>query len=152
MGLQWYYLVWAVTHPLEIRQEILSVEMKTLSSWPRRHFCPTSKYDKCSFLPPHLLPSLPPSLSPSSPSLTPLSSSLPPPLSLPLSYRHSIALVSGLSSGTPARYLDPDDRILSVKVGAPPTAMFVLCAHMPGQALLEVIDTVRQNVRTATYL
>ena len=69
----------------------------------------------------------------------------------PSFHRHSIALVSGISSSTPARYLDPDDRILSVKVGAPPTAMFVLCVRMPGQALLEVIDTVRQNVRTPLY-
>ena len=60
--------------------------------------------------------------------------------------RHSIALVTGPSSGSPARYLDPDDRILSVKAGAPIAAMFVLCVHMPGQALLEAIDSIRQNV------
>ena len=62
-------------------------------------------------------------------------------------YRHSIALVTGPSSGSPARYLDPDDRILSVKAGAPIAAMFVLCVHMPGQALLDAIDSIRQNVR-----
>lgn len=55
--------------------------------------------------------------------------------------------MTGPSSGSPARYLDPDDRILSVKAGAPIAAMFVLCVHMPGQALLEAIDSIRQNVR-----
>ena len=55
--------------------------------------------------------------------------------------------MTGPSSGSPARYLDPDDRILSVKAGAPIPAMFVLCVHMPGPALLEAIDSIRQNVR-----
>ena len=56
---------------------------------------------------------------------------------------HSLALVT---PGSPTHYLDPEDRILSVKAGAPPTSMFVLCVHMPGAALLEVMNSLRQNV------
>ena len=61
-------------------------------------------------------------------------------------HSHSIALVSSKSSGTPAHYLDGDDRILSVKAGAPLTSSFVLCVHMPGAALLEVVDSVIRSV------
>ena len=59
-----------------------------------------------------------------------------------------MVLVSGPTSGSPTRYLDPEDKILSVKSGAPPTAMFVLCVNMPGQAPLEILDTIGQNVST----
>ena len=62
------------------------------------------------------------------------------------SYSHSLALVMGPSSDNPAHYLDKDDKILSVKAGASSTAMFVLCVQMPGASLLEVIDSLRQNV------
>lgn len=61
-------------------------------------------------------------------------------------YSHRMVLVSGPFSGSPAHYLDPEDKILSVKAGAPPTAMFILCVSMPGQGPLEIIDSVRQNV------
>ena len=57
-----------------------------------------------------------------------------------------MVLVSGPTSGSPTRYLDSEDKIVSVKAGAPPTAMFVLCVNMPGQAPLEILDTIRQNV------
>ena len=59
-----------------------------------------------------------------------------------------MALVSGPTSGSPAHYLDPDDKIISVKSGAPPASMFVLCVSMPGEAPLEILDSIGQNVRT----
>lgn len=61
-----------------------------------------------------------------------------------------MVLVSGPTSGSPARYLDPEDKIVSVKTSAPPTAMFVLCVNMPGQAPLEILDSIRQNVLHST--
>ncbi len=93
--------------------------------------------------PPLSLPPSPPPLS-LPPSLA--SSSLPPSLASSSSLSHRMVLVSGPASGSPAHYLDPEDKILSVKSGAPPTAMFVLCVNMPGQAPLEIIDSIRQNV------
>lgn len=57
-----------------------------------------------------------------------------------------MVLVSGPTSGSPAHYLDPEDKILSVKAGGPPTAIFVLCVNMPGQAPLEILDSIRNNV------
>lgn len=57
-----------------------------------------------------------------------------------------MVLVSGPTSGSPAHYLDAEDNMLSVKAGAPPTAMFVLCVNMPGQAPLEILDSIRLNV------
>lgn len=59
---------------------------------------------------------------------------------------HKMVLVSGPTSGSPAHYLDPEDKILSVKAGAPPTAMFILCVNMPGQVPLEILDSIRNNV------
>ncbi len=35
---------------------------------------------------------------------------------------------------------------MSVKGEAMPTSMFILCVNMPGQAPLELIDSLRQNV------
>ncbi len=65
---------------------------------------------------------------------------------------HSLALVTGPASSSPTHYLDRDSKVLSVKSGAPPTAMFVLCVQMPGASLLEVIDSLRQNVSSSgTY-
>ena len=64
---------------------------------------------------------------------------------------HRLALVSNRSSENPAHYLEADDRMLSVMSGAPPTSMLVLCVHMPGQALLEIIDSIRQNVSFALF-
>ena len=61
-------------------------------------------------------------------------------------HSHRLALVSSQSSENPAHYLEPDDRILSVMSGASPSAMLVLCVNMPGQALLEIMDSIRQNV------
>ena len=61
-------------------------------------------------------------------------------------FSHRLALVSNRSSENPAHYLEADDRMLSVMSGAPPMSMLVLCVHMPGQALLEIIDSIRQNV------
>ena len=61
-------------------------------------------------------------------------------------FSHRLALVSSRSSENPAHYLEADDRMLSVMSGAPPSSMLVLCVHMPGQALLEIIDSIRQNV------
>ena len=61
---------------------------------------------------------------------------------------HGLALVSGSSSGSPACYLEPDKRLLSVR--APPTGMLVLCVVMPGPALLDIIDNIRQNVSSMT--
>ena len=63
-----------------------------------------------------------------------------------------MVLVSGPTSGSPAHYLDPEDKIVPVKSGAPPTAMFVLCVNMPGQAPLEILDSIRQNVSFKTIL
>ena len=54
--------------------------------------------------------------------------------------------MSSQSSENPAHYLDPDDRMLSVMAGASPSSMLVLCVHMPGPALLEIMDSIRQNV------
>ena len=62
------------------------------------------------------------------------------------SFSHRLALVSNRSAENPAHYLEADDRMLSVMSGAPPSSMLVLCVHMPGQALLEIIDSIRQNV------
>ena len=63
-----------------------------------------------------------------------------------LFHSHRLALVSSQSSENPAHYLEPDDRMLSVMSGASPSAMLVLCVHMPGKALLEIMDSIRQNV------
>lgn len=54
--------------------------------------------------------------------------------------------MSGPLAGSQARYLNPEDKMMSIKAGAMPTSMFVLCVSMPGQALLEIINSVRQNV------
>ena len=70
----------------------------------------------------------------------------PPPLH---SCSHRLAVVSSQMTGSPAHYLDADDRMLSVKAGAAPTSMFVVCVRMPGESLLEVISTVGQNVSTS---
>ncbi len=70
------------------------------------------------------------------------------PIITPTPHTHSyrLVLVSGLSTGTPAHYLDSEERVLSLKTEAPPTGMFVLCVNTPGDGLLELIDSVRQNV------
>lgn len=58
--------------------------------------------------------------------------------------RYGLALVSGCGSSCPASYLEPEGRVLSVQT--PPTSMLVLCVKMPGHALLEIMDDLRQNV------
>ena len=78
----------------------------------------------------------------------PLSSS--PPLPSPPSHSHSIAVVSPQSSDDPAHYLNPEDRIMPIKGEAAADAMFVLCIHSPGPAILEIVNTIRQNVSPPT--
>jgi hypothetical protein len=73
------------------------------------------------------------------------SSPLPPPLS------HSLALVNPHTTDAAARYLSSDERVLAVKAEAPPTAMFVLCVFSSGTAILEIVNSIKQNVNlTAT--
>ena len=67
-------------------------------------------------------------------------------LSLTPSHSHRLALVCPDSSDTAARYLDNEERVLAVKSKAPPTAMFVLCVFTPGTAILEIVNSIKQNV------
>ena len=63
-------------------------------------------------------------------------------------YRHSIALVSPQCEDSPAHYLKPTDQAMAIKMGAAADVMFVLCVHTPGTAILEVVNSLKQNVRT----
>ena len=56
--------------------------------------------------------------------------------------------MSGRGSVCPASYLEPEGRVLFVQT--PPTSMLVLCVKMPGPALLEIMDDLRQNVSCMT--
>ena len=68
----------------------------------------------------------------------------PPPPPHPLS--HSLALVNPHTTDAAARYLSSDERVLAVKAEAPPTAMFVLCIFTSGTAILEIVNSIKQNV------
>ena len=37
---------------------------------------------------------------------------------------------------------------MAIKMGAAADVMFVLCVHTPGTAILEVVNSLKQNVRT----
>ena len=71
-------------------------------------------------------------------------------LKLPLTLTHtshSLALVNPHSMETPARYLGSEDRVMAVK-NEPAAAgvMFVLCVFSSGSAILEIVNTIKQNV------
>lgn len=61
---------------------------------------------------------------------------------------HSIAVVTPQATESPARYLGPDDRVLTVKAEAAANVMFVLCVYSPGPAILEIVNSINQNVCT----
>ena len=79
-------------------------------------------------------------------SLSPPPAPPPPPPPPPPPLSHSLALVDPLTTGAAARYLNHDERVLAVKAKAPPTAMFVLCVFTQGTAILEIVNSVKQNV------
>ena len=53
------------------------------------------------------------------------------------------------SIATPARYLAPDERVLGVKTESTMAAdfMFVLCVYSPDPAILEIVNSIKQNVK-----
>ncbi len=52
----------------------------------------------------------------------------------------------GGSTTTPASYLDSEERVLPLKNEASPTSVFVACVNTPGEGVLELLNSVRQNV------
>lgn len=55
-------------------------------------------------------------------------------------------MVTPQATVCPARYLGPDDRVLTVKAEAAANVMFVLCVYSPGPAILEIVNSINQNV------